>query len=55
MGIQDRAELIVQAKKYIVKDALAIEVLMKANFLRARVEQFMHVFKNFFDNGLPSF
>ena len=28
---------------------------MKANFLRARAEQFMHMFKNLFDNGFPSF
>ena len=28
---------------------------MKANFLRARAEQFMHVFKNLFDNEFPSF
>ena len=54
-GIQDREKLIVQAKKYIVKDALAKEVLIKAIFFRSRVEQFMHAFKNLFDNGLPSF
>ena len=29
VGIQDRAKLIVQAKKYIVKDTMAKEVLMK--------------------------
>lgn len=28
---------------------------MKANFLKTRVEQLMHMFKNLFDNGLPSF
>lgn len=54
-GIQDMADLIAQAKKYIVKDALAKEVTMKANFLRTRAEQFKHMFKNLFDNGLPSF
>ena len=36
--IQDRAELIVQEKKYIVKETLAKEVLMKANFLKARAD-----------------
>ena len=54
-GIQDREDLITQAKKYIVKDALAKEVTMKANFLRTRAEQFKHMFKNLFDNGLPNF
>ena len=54
-GIQDKANIIVQAKKYLVKDALAKEVAIKANFLKARAEQFMHTFKNMFDNGLPSF
>ena len=47
--------MIVQAKKYIVKEALAKEVFMKAKFLKARAKQFMHAFKNLFDNGLPSF
>ena len=47
-GIQDREDLIAQDKKYIVKDALANEVTMKANFLRTRAEQFKHMFKNRF-------
>ena len=34
VGIQDKAYLIAQAKKYIVKDALVKEVTMKANFLK---------------------
>ena len=54
-GIQDRAELIVQAKKYIVKETLAKEVLMKANFLKVRAHQFKHAFKFLFDNRFPSF
>ena len=54
-GIQGREELIVQANKYIVKETLAKEVLMKANILRVRDEQFMNAFKNLFDNGFPSF
>jgi hypothetical protein len=49
--IQDRADIIAQANKYIVKDALAKEVAMKANFLIIRAEKF----KNLFDNGLRSF
>ena len=43
-GIQDRAELIVREKKYIVNETLAKEVLMKANFRKARVDQFKHAF-----------
>ena len=54
-GIQDKAKLIMQAKKYIVKETLAKEVLVKANFLKARYDQFKHTYKFLFDNGLPSF
>ena len=36
VGIQDRVDLIMQAKKYIGKEPLAKEVLVKANFLKAR-------------------
>ena len=54
-GMQDRANLIAQAKKHIVKDALAKEVAMKANFLKTRDEQFKNMFKNLFANGLPNF
>ena len=38
--IQDKADLISQEKKYIVKDTLAREVALEANFLKTRVEQF---------------
>ena len=54
-GIQDRVDWIAQAKKYIVKDTLAKEVTMKANFLKTRVEQFKNMFMNPFANGLPNF
>ena len=54
-GIQDRADLIAQAKNYIVKDDLAKEVAMKANFLKTRAEQFKNMFKNIFSHGLPNF
>ena len=47
--------MIVQAKKYIVKETLAKEVLMKENFLKARADQFRQAFKFLFDNGFPSF
>ena len=54
-GIQDIAYLIAQAKKYIVKDALAKEVVMKANFMKTWVQQFKNMFRNLFANGLPNF
>ena len=54
-GIQDRADLIAQAKKYTIKDALAKEVTMKENFFKTRAEQFKHMFKRLFDKCLPSF
>ena len=54
-SIQDRVDLIVQANKYIVKDSLAREVALKANFLKGRAEDFKNMFKNVFNQGLPSF
>ena len=42
-------------KKYIVKESLAKEVLVKANFLKARANQLKQTFKFLFDNGFPSF
>ena len=44
-----------QDKKYIVRESLAKEVLVKANFLKARVDQFKQALKFLFDNGLPNF
>ena len=55
VGIQDKANLIAQDKKYIVKDALAKVVAMKANFLKIRAEQFKNMFRNIFANELPNF
>ena len=40
IGIRDRADLIAQENIYIVKDTLAREVALKANFLKTTVEQF---------------
>ena len=54
-GIQDRADMIMEAKKYVVKESLSKEVLMKEEFLKARVNQFKQASKFLFDNGLPSF
>ena len=47
--------MIAQDKKYIVKDALAKEVAMKANFLKTRAEQFKNMFRNLFSHRLPNF
>ena len=44
-----------QAKKYIIKESLAKEVLVNSNFLKARADQFKQAFKLWFDNGLSSF
>ena len=52
-GIQYRVDLIVQAKKYIVKDSLAREVALKATFLTSRAEDFKNMFKNIFIQGIP--
>lgn len=54
-GIQDMADLISQAKKYIVKDTLAREVALKENFLKTRAEQFKNMFRNVFSQGFPYF
>ena len=55
VGIQDMADLIVQAKKYIVKDSLEREVALKENFLKGRTDEFKNMFKNVFSQGLCSF
>ena len=47
--------MIAQAKKYIVKDALAKEVAMKANYLNTRAKQFKNMFRNIFSHGLSNF
>ena len=54
-SIQDRADLISQAKKYIVKDTLAREVALKAIFLKTRAEQFKNMFRNVFSEEFPNF
>ena len=55
VGIQDRDGLIAQAKKYIVKDTLAREVALNANFLKRRAKQFKNMFRNVFSQGFPNF
>lgn len=54
-GIQDRADLIAQAKNYIVKDTLAREVALKEKFLKSTTEQFKNMFRNVFSQGLHNF
>ena len=39
-GIHDRAELISQARKYIIKDRMMKYIISKANFMLGRVEDF---------------
>ena len=53
--IQDRADLIVQARKYIVKDNLAKVVAVKENLLLRRIEDFKIISKDIFSQGLPNF
>lgn len=55
VGIQDRADLIAQARKYIIKDRLVKDMSTKANFLLCRVEYFKIIFKDMFSEGLPNF
>ena len=40
VGIQDRAELISQAIKYIIKDKMMKYIISKDNFMLGRVEDF---------------
>ena len=54
-GIQDKANLIAQAKKYIIKDILLKDMTAKANLLLWRVEDFKSIFKSMFGQGLPNF
>ena len=38
-----------------MKDTLAREVALKANFLKTRAKQFKNMFRNLFSHGLPNF
>ena len=54
-GVEDRAYLISQAKKYIIKDRLLKDVAAKANYLLRRVDDFKIIFKDVFQKGFPNF
>ena len=54
-GVEDRADLISQARKYIIKDRLLKDIIAKANYLLIRVDDFRIIFKDIFKKGLPNF
>ena len=54
-GIEDRADLIAQAIKYIIKDKLLKDIAAKANYLLRRVHDFKIIFKDVFEQVLPKF
>ena len=54
-GIQDRMDLIAQAKKYIIKDKILQNTTAKAKYMLGRVSDFKVIFQNVFEHGLPKF
>lgn len=54
-GVTNIFDLLVQAKKYVIKDSLAKEVIAKANHLVQRAQDFKTLFKDVFNQGLPFF
>jgi hypothetical protein len=52
--IEDREDLIAQARKYIIKDRLLKDMIEKANYL-LRVEDFKIIFKDIFEKNFPNF
>jgi hypothetical protein len=54
-GIQDRTDLITQAKKYIIKDKMLQGTTAKAKFVLCRVSDFKVIFQAIFVHGLPNF
>ena len=55
VGIEDREDLIAQARKYIIKDRLLKDMTAKENYLLRRVDDFKIIFKDVFEQGLPNF
>lgn len=55
VGVTNRFDLLFQAKKYVIKDSLAKEVIAKANHLVQRAQDFKTLFKDVFNQGLPFF
>ena len=54
-GIEDRVDLIAQARKYIIKDRLLKDMTAKSNYLLRRVADFKIIFKDIFEQGFPNF
>ena len=54
-GIQDRIDLIAQAKKYIPKDKMLQDATAKAKYMLSKVDDFKSIFKDVFEHGLPNF
>ena len=54
-GVEDRAYLISQAIKYIIKDILLKDMVAKSNYLLRRVDYCKIIFKKIFEQGLPNF
>lgn len=55
IGIQDRSDLISQARKYIFKYRLLKDMTTEANYLLRRVKDFKIIFKDMFEQGFPNF
>ena len=54
-GIQDKTDLIAQAKKHIIKDKMLQGATAKVKFVLGRVSDFRVMFQAIFEHGLPSF
>lgn len=55
VGVTNRFDLLVQAKKYVIKDSLEKEGIAKSNHLIQRAQDFKTLFKDVFNQGLPFF
>lgn len=53
--IQDRIDLIAQAKIYIIKHKMLQNTTTKAKYMLGRVGDFRIIFRNVFEHGLPNF
>ena len=54
-GIRDKTNLISQVNKYIIKEKMLQDTTAKAKYMHARVDDFIIIFRNVFENGLPNF
>ena len=55
IGIKDRVEIVLWAKKFINKHQLMKIVQDKVNQMSSQIKYFRVAFKYLFDDGLPSF